>query len=142
MRGVVIYLLLVGIPVAGVIGVLEVGRRITPPPFLGGTWALAISADSSCGGPAPADSLTMVISQSGTHIAVNFPGSTLPELKGRAMGDSIRVAGNADSVQLNALVEDRENRMSGILRGVPAACAGATMVLGTRATPPGADAAH
>ena len=142
MKSVIIYLILVGIPVAGVIGVLRIGRHITPPPYVGGTWAVTIRPDSLCGPSAPADSLTMVVSQSGPHIAVSFQDSTLPRLKGRTYGRHFRVAGISAPVRLHASVKRGENRIRGILVGTPCAAARRTLLRGARVAAPGAVDPH
>lgn len=139
MKGVLIYLVLVGIPVAGVIGVLQAGRDIIPPPYLGGTWSLLIQPDYACAPSAAGDSLTMVVSQSGPHLAVNFPGSALPQLKGRTNGDSLGATSSSDSVQLHASVKRGENRITGILVGMPCAGARSTTIQGTRPAAPGSE---
>ena len=142
MKSVVIYLILVGIPIAGVIGILRVGQRLTPPPYVGGTWAVTIRPDSGCHPTAPNDSVTMVVSQSGPHIAVSFDNDSLPKLSGRAYGRYFRVAGSSGQVDLHAAVKRGEDRMRGFLIGIPCAAARKTMVNGTRVAAPGAVDGH
>jgi hypothetical protein len=40
MRSVILYLVLVGIPLLGLLGLLEAGERIVPPRSVGGAWEL------------------------------------------------------------------------------------------------------
>ncbi|HEV8123731.1 MAG TPA: hypothetical protein VGP80_05790 [Gemmatimonadales bacterium] len=144
MKSFVIYLILVGIPIAGVVGVLQAGRGITPPPYVGGTWAVTFVPDSTCHSSpgAPEDSVTSVIMQSGSHVVVTFANSALPKLRGLANGQYFRVASSSDSVHMHGAIKRGENRMRGFLVGVPCAAARRTTFRGTRVAPPGAVGAH
>lgn len=142
MKGVLIYLVLVGIPVAGVIGVLRVGRRIVPPPYVGGTWAVTIIGDTTCQAPPAGDSLTMVVSQSGPHVVVVFENSKLPQLKGRADRPRFKVSNDAEQVEMHALVREKVNRMRAILVGTPCVAARETILHGVRVAAPGAVDGH
>lgn len=142
MKSVLIYLALVVIPVAGVIGVLRVGRNITPPPYVGGTWAVTIRSDSTCHSPTLTDSVTMAVSQSGPHVAISFADSNLPKLRGRAYGRFFRVAGTSDKVHMHGSMKRGENRMRGFLVGVPCEAARRTLLQGTRVAAPGAIDVH
>ena len=142
MKGVLIYLILVGIPVAGVIGVLRVGQRITPPPYVGGTWAVTIRPDSNCRAAAPTDSVTMIVAQSGPHVSVAFDDADLPKLSGRAYGRYFRVGGSSGNVDLHAAIKRGEDRMRGFLVGIPCAAARKTLLRGTRVAAPGAVDGH
>ena len=142
MKSVVIYLILVGIPIAGVVGVLQAGRHITPPPYVGGTWAVTIVPDSTCHPSTPGDSMTVVVMQSGSHLVVTSDNPMLPKLRGLANGQYFRVGSTSDSVHMHGSIKRGENRMRGFLVGVPCAAAGRTIFRGTRVAPPGAMGAH
>lgn len=141
MKSVALYLMLVGIPIAGVVGVLQVGGSIIPPPYVGGTWAVNIVPDSICGSPAGPDSLTLVVLQSGSHVVVRFDQPTLPKLRGRTSGQYFR-AGSADGPRMHAAMKRGENRMRGYLSGVPCGAARRTVFSGTRVAAPGAVDGH
>lgn len=69
------YVLLVGLPLLGLIGVLKAGRRLTAPISVDGTWKLDTTAgyllSGPCGKPlASLQSSTMTISQSGTSLVL------------------------------------------------------------------------
>ena len=73
MRTALLYLLLVGAPVLGVVAILRVGERITPPAAIGGEWAVdpAAGVDASaavrCDGVAERRGVhAAFVSQSGT----------------------------------------------------------------------------
>lgn len=138
MKSVVIYLILVGIPIAGVIGVLQAGRDITPPPYVGGTWAVTFVPDTTCHTVAPGDSVTMVVMQSGSHVVVTSANPMLPRLRGLANGQYFRVASGSDSVHMHGAIKRGEDRMRGFLAGFPCAAAQRTIFRGTRVAAPGA----
>ena len=76
------YLLLVGVPVLGLLGILEAGRAITAPLSVGGDWALEFDPAAPCAtGPASLQQPALSISQSGTEalITVNDGHATTLE---------------------------------------------------------------
>jgi hypothetical protein len=79
MKSLLLYLLLVGLPVAGVLGILHAGRGLQAPPAIGGAWR----TDASGQGPAA----EIVLAQSGEHVEVAVAGG--PRLRGRVRGDSV-----------------------------------------------------
>ena len=74
------YVLLVGLPLAGLLGILEVGRKLTAPISVEGQWKL--DADPRESGKRCAESLaanglpTVIISQSGKSLIATLKGST------------------------------------------------------------------
>ena len=66
-------MLLVGLPVLGLFGILEVGRSLAAPLSIGGEWTLEFDPAANCGGPARLRQPALNISQSGTSalIALN-----------------------------------------------------------------------
>jgi len=88
MRAILLYLSLVGIPVLGVLGLLQVGQGLTPPISVGGIWIAELSPpavdDPSCGGPLRrAHGLVVTISQSGTHLRLTFNDEQRTTLVGK-----------------------------------------------------------
>src|SRR5690242_17688758 len=83
MKSIALYLLLVGIPAAGLAGILRAGNQLRAPAHLSGEWRvegmpLALDADDTVG--------AIAISQSGEHVEVVVGPRTL---RGRFAGDSL-----------------------------------------------------
>jgi len=78
MKSLLIYLALVGLPLAGLAGILRAGSRLHAPPAVGGAWRVEAPAS-------PADSL-LEVSQSGEHAVVRFGGA---RMLGEVRGDSL-----------------------------------------------------
>lgn len=76
------YLLLVGVPVLGLLGILEAGRGITAPLSITGDWMLEFDPAAHCAtGPSGLRQPVLNISQSGTGalITVNDGHATMLE---------------------------------------------------------------
>jgi hypothetical protein len=76
------YLLLVGVPVLGLLGILEAGRAIPAPLSISGDWTLEFDPAAHCAhGPAGLRQPVLNISQSGTQalITVNDGHATTLE---------------------------------------------------------------
>jgi hypothetical protein len=77
MRLVLLYLSLVGVPIAGILGILHVGERLTPPIAVGGAWIVEVEAPAT-GVPAcntalwQAQEPILTISQSGPHLQLTL----------------------------------------------------------------------
>jgi hypothetical protein len=81
------YLLLVGMPLLGLIGALEVGRGLIPPVSVGGAWDL--QADFSVAGAPSCDAwldfrrpVALEISQSGGYLTLTLRGQRQVSLQG------------------------------------------------------------
>ena len=77
MRPVLLYLVLVGIPVLGILGLLQVGQTLSPPISLAGTWNAQLSLpsqlDSAAGDPLmDPGPILLNISQSGPDLFLAF----------------------------------------------------------------------
>jgi hypothetical protein len=117
-RFIVAYILLVGAPLAALVGVLKVGRNLTAPLSIDGVWT--VSADTSnratdpCGKAASSllDS-PIIVSQSGKSLEITFregSNSAVPaELDGTAIKASLRTSGctNDQFVNLVASVDSK-----------------------------------
>ena len=72
----VIYLCLVGPPFLGLVGILQVGKGITPPRSIGGEWELDDASRQEAAGPCHGivfdKQPTLKVSQSGLHAEVIF----------------------------------------------------------------------
>jgi hypothetical protein len=78
MSYVLMYLTLVGLPFLGLLGILELGKGVQPPPSLRGEWRIEANlqplAPSPCAGQlAGADGATMTLAQSGAYVTIRFP---------------------------------------------------------------------
>jgi hypothetical protein len=120
------YVLLVGVPLAGLVAILRAGGRLHAPPPIAGEWRVQ-------GGPLGIDPTTRVVTivQSGEHVDVAF-GSL--SLRGRFTGDSLdaeRRGMNDGSygpcpphVRLRARVDTaaRPRRLVGVVGGQAPGC--------------------
>ena len=138
MRSLLLYLLLVGIPAAGVAGILRAGAGLEAPASVGGQWTLDVvppAADPRC----ELTSGALVISQSGVHLDAALRPSGA-RLRGEMRGDTIELVspvradvtdgrGGCDAaagVRLEAVADgaDRPAALRGTLRFAGcAACA-------------------
>lgn len=68
------YLLLVGVPVLGLLGILEAGRAIAAPLSIGGEWAIESDPTANCANPPGSlqRQLAWSISQSGTAALITL----------------------------------------------------------------------
>ena len=115
MKPLLLYLALVGVPVAGLLGILHAGSALQAPPAIGGEWVM----DTGAPGPAPGERLDLT--QSGVYVSVLLAGS---RLHGRLRGDTLVAERSAETdgrggcdprgaAVLRATV--REGRMQGVL---------------------------
>jgi len=91
---VIAYILLVGLPVAGLLVVLKHGRKLTAPVSVDGNWQLqgnlADLAALACGTPLPApEDAVLSISQSGKNLVVNLPNGFRTETSGLIDGTTL-----------------------------------------------------
>lgn len=141
MRTTLLYLVLVGLPALGVVGVLRLGERLSAPPSIGGTWQITSSEGCAL---RPGAELTFV--QSGEHVAATWPGG-IPARGSLRNGQLVIAPGasgrivpgcSGDAVEIAAEVTAATPT---VLRGItrPSGCAGcpgraweATRVSGVR----------
>lgn len=82
MRFISLYLVLVGTPLLGLLGILRVGETLEVPVSVGGTWAVEQATvqriQRSCASlELPTENPTMTVSQSGRYVRVRF--NDIPE---------------------------------------------------------------
>lgn len=106
------YLLLVGLPVLGVLGVLRVGQSLRPPVSVSGPWTVEVSRQvmgySSCEDQLrQSEPLVLSISQSGPHLTLSFNNKKKINLEGeiestRVNARSLHAATNPGSDKGNS----------------------------------------
>lgn len=108
MRKVVNYLMLVGFPLLGVLGVLRLGESLKPTLCIGGSWRMEVSkqsANSSCQEQfRQAEPLGFSISQSGPQFSLSFNNNTKGVLHGEIQ--SIDVNATAPRFSSASFVKD------------------------------------
>lgn len=117
-RFIVAYILLVGAPLAALVGVLKVGRNLSAPVSIDGVWKVQVDTTNSAPDPCgqAASSLLdspIVVSQSGRSLEITFKGASnaaVPgELDGTAIKTSLRTSEctNDQFVNLVAFVDPK-----------------------------------
>lgn len=95
----VIYLCLVGPPFLGLVGILHVGKGITPPRSIGGEWQLddtsRLAAAAPCHGIVFDKQPTLKVSQSGLRAEVLFADKAQTRLAVEIDGARVRGGGAA-----------------------------------------------
>lgn len=134
MKTAILYLVLVGLPTLGVLGVLRAGQSLTPPVSVSGLWNVEISTQAAGNSPCgeqfdKSEILSLSIKQSGTHLLFSFEKKKI-NLAGEIDGPNggaaaVRLsaatasedAGQADAVRLRATAEReaRPERLHGSL---------------------------
>lgn len=135
MRTTLLYIVLVGTPLLGLLLILEAGGRIVPPRSIGGQWELDEATVRQAGSACPGLTFTeeppaMRISQSGVRAELTFGDRAQTTLSVTLSGDTLRglgriaAAGGCPSATLflDALLsgEEGRERLSGTLR--PESC--------------------
>lgn len=118
MKTVIQYLLMVGLPILGVFGLVQVGQQLTPPVSVGGDWL--IEATTEAGGKATcgqfltqADQPRLTISQSGPRLVLTFNDAAKTALPG-SLNDLTLTATTPDiSVTTSVDRQIEPNRLHG-----------------------------
>lgn len=101
MRSVLLYIVLVGLPVLGVLGILRVGSRLAAPPHLGGVWSAGLGPTAQLVPPCVElahDAPAFHVAQSGVHVAVTLNDPSRTEIGARL--DGKRLWGHAARLPL------------------------------------------
>lgn len=77
------YLVLVGFPAAGLLGILHVGRGLHAPRAIGGEWRIASG---------PLAGSTFDVQQSGEYLSLVLPVDGGIELRGKSRGDTLELS--------------------------------------------------
>lgn len=138
MRHLLSYLALVGIPMLGLLGVLEIGERLSAPVAVHGAYALTLPAprEPCLEAAFPRDDPRLVIAQSGPIVQVRLGSPAGLELRGRTDAGTLRAGGPlphrrpagcaADSVTFEGSITRTPDAwlLAGLIRLVPCdACA-------------------
>jgi hypothetical protein len=93
---IVAYVLLVGLPVVGLVGVLKRGRAIAAPISIDGTWTLQADpgrlAALACGKSPALSDLAMAISQSGGSLILSLGNGTKTPASGVLVGRTLKAS--------------------------------------------------
>jgi hypothetical protein len=106
MRSIALYIVLVGTPVLGILGVLHVGQSLTPPIALHGVWNITLdpqyTTDPACITPLDvAEQRVLTVVQSGSHLVLTFNDANATTLSGIIEGQTI-IAHTAGTIILHA----------------------------------------
>jgi len=118
LKSVALYLVLVGLPLLGLFALLDWGRRLGPPPAIGGRSELAEPTTAACPGlPAQA---VISIEQSGRFLRVRlddmpFGEGRLDDGRVRASVPALLVGCPAEALALEATLDDSGERLVGRL---------------------------
>ena len=94
---VIAYILLVGLPIAGLLGVLKTGRHLSAPVSIDGNWKVEATADAATSS-ACFQSVSwlhdspLAISQSGPGLVLSWNGVTKPVASGSLDGNAIKAS--------------------------------------------------
>jgi len=95
MRVVLLYLALVGLPVLGILGLLQVGQTLSAPISLAGTWNAQLSPDGESIAADPGllpRPMVLTITQSGSNVILVFDDNQRTRLAGKIQGTTINAA--------------------------------------------------
>ncbi len=120
MKTILIYVLLVGAPLLGLLGILRAGERIVPPRHVGGGWAVeptfAAALRAACPDLVfPAAGPVLDVSQSGTRAVLTLNDSAATALDARLDGDALSAA----TAEGTAACGGRGLRLMAMLRAEP-----------------------
>jgi hypothetical protein len=109
------YILMVGIPVIGVLGLLQVGGNLKAPVSVGGVWALNVAPQPAAGEVCEgvlvwAEPPALTISQSGPNLVLTFNDTDKTRLEGKVAGAALsgatrRTSGQLPGLQLSANID-------------------------------------
>lgn len=96
MKAILLYLVLVGAPLVGLLAMLRVGQTLEVPPSIGGAWVIdpttAQAIKRSCAAlDLPDQNPEMTISQSGRYVQVRFNDTAQTAMIGRLHANSLAV---------------------------------------------------
>jgi hypothetical protein len=129
MRSEVLYLVLVGVPLLGLLGILEAGERIAPPRSVGGEWEVAQMPAHEASSPclelgAGDEAVSWSVAQSGTRAELIVRTRPLLRIAAEVRGDSLIGTAPLPSVSacpasvVRIRVELRESEGTELVHGI------------------------
>jgi hypothetical protein len=95
-RFIISYIFLVGVPLAGIAGILRAGKGMVAPTSVNGVWKLVADADrlipGPCGEAVMASKTSLTISQSGNFFTLAFDGATEAQGEGAIQGTALKAS--------------------------------------------------
>ena len=122
MKAILLYLVLVGTPLAGVYGIVCLGQDLKPPMSVAGAWKVEptprTSDSASCEGlMASSKSLILKISQTGPHLALTLSDQKATRLTGEVSFESLTARSLEETERTPAIqLQANINRQSGVER--------------------------
>lgn len=121
-KSVMLYLVLVGTPLIGLLGIIEAGEKITPPRSVGGVWELVGDTGTELADSCLAADFTrppsgLAVSQSGPYLELSFDGrpklALAATLAGAEVTGSFALRGGAEcSLSARITTEPTGDRMT------------------------------
>jgi hypothetical protein len=106
---VLLYIAFVGLPLLGLVGILQAGRGIVPPVSIGGRWKVdsggKLASAIKCAPTQEADPVVLRIGQSGQHLRMELRDGENTMLQGKLEGTTVtaKAAGRTDPpIQVHA----------------------------------------
>lgn len=94
MKAILLYLVLVGVPVAGVYGIVCLGRDLKPPVSVAGAWTVELTPRAADSVPCksfvvPSKSLILKVTQTGPHVDLTLNDQSATRLSGEVNFESL-----------------------------------------------------
>jgi hypothetical protein len=115
MKAIITYLILVGLPILGILGVLQIGSDLIAPVSVGGVWEVTMTSQSpmnvNCGRLQTADKpMQMNVIQSGPFLVLQLDGSEQIVLEGTLSDTTLAASTKAggsrpSSLQIQAVID-------------------------------------
>lgn len=119
MRAVLAYITLVGLPIFGILGVLQFGKSLRSSLSVAGDWRLELSPawanGADCGRTRLSHAFTINVSQSGSALSFSVKDGAFDRLTGTIVDSQVSAVGAASSLRLRAEIDrvSKPDRMSG-----------------------------
>ena len=117
------YLVLVGVPVLGLLGILEAGRGVSAPLAISGEWTLSFDPAAGCAnGPATLRQPALSISQSGTQALITVNDGHATTFEATVNGAAIAAKSPAAGIAAGISGKAGERTLQGVMNfnGCPA----------------------
>jgi hypothetical protein len=116
LKTIIYYLIMMGLPLLGVLFILQIGSTLHAPVSVGGDWQLSINKNPGC---QLADATLLRISQSGPNLFISMSGQPDISLAGRLDGQELHTNSLSaeTTLELTAVIhrEVDPNRLEGAI---------------------------